>query len=491
MAAIQVCESCRKRKRKCDKAKPSCSHCTRYDYHNAISIKSRLTRQRLRLKCTYLSWPYDRTGEKRSKSGSPSELSIVQEDGLTRRSDRPSASPKQYRDLDHEVTAELLNTIRCSGGAWDISSTYFMNVHGWLPIIFKPRFFSRLATLNEDTNPNFCLLILAMRLVTQDANESIASRFSLYHIVKSLATLTETSPSLDAVQARLLIAIFEMGRGLFPAANISIGAVASMAMSIGLQDKIKETLRDAVDWTYLEERKRAWWAIFIVDRYTGLRTKLGVFVAAEPSLDYYLPTFDGAWESQDFTDCHDFKVSTPFHIRIGPFARAAQASVLLGRALRNLYDPSSDESLNLSEYCSILRALRALNEIIPQEEIETCYLYCGSIGMVASALMILSNQNPYMDLSPGTSPDELSQSVSSPEEAASGAIRVAHEITDNKDTISIAALCPFVPDSLSQAAFVQLRLFQDTRDERYWKNLSALEDSLNSFSVRWKAAGMY
>lgn len=105
-----------------------------------------------------------------------------------------------------------------------------------------------------------------MRLVAQDANESIASRFSLYHIVKSLATLTETSPSLHAVQARLLIAIFEMGRGLFPAANISIGAVASMAMSIGLQDTIREPLREAGDWTYLEEQKRAWWAIFIVDR---------------------------------------------------------------------------------------------------------------------------------------------------------------------------------------------------------------------------------
>lgn len=231
---------------------------------------------------------------------------------------------------------------------------------------------------------------------------------------------------------------------------------------------------------------------FVTDylsRYIGLRTKLGVFVAAEPSLDFYLPCLDSAWEAQDFALCQDFKVSTPFDTRIGPFSRCAQASVLLGRALRNLYDPTPDEALNLSEYCCILRSLRALNEIISQEEIETCYLYCGAVGMVASALMILSSQNPYRDLFSGTTPGDLSQAESTPEEAASGAIRVAHEIADNKDTISIAALCPFVPDSFSQAAYVQLRLFQETNADKYWRNLSTLEDTLHSFSLRWKVAG--
>ena len=218
---------------------------------------------RLKLKCAYSSFPYGRSGE---DGASPFQFSIVQEEGFSRRNKNAIPSPRRYRNLDHEVTAELLSTIRASGGARDISSNYFTNIHCWLPIIFKSRFYTRLATLGEDSGSNFCLLILCMRLVAQDANESISSRFSLYHIAKSLATLTETSPSLDAVQARLLIAIFEMGRGLYPAASISIGAVASMAMSIGLQDTIREPLQGSPNWTYLEEQKRVWWAIFIVDR---------------------------------------------------------------------------------------------------------------------------------------------------------------------------------------------------------------------------------
>lgn len=108
-----------------------------------------------------------------------------------------------------------------------------------------------------------------MHIITQDSGEDIASRVSLYHTIKSLAALSEFTGPLDAVQARLLIATFEMGRSLFPAAHISIGAVASMAMAIGLQDNITRPLNGVDGWVYNEEAKRLWWAIVIVDRYVG------------------------------------------------------------------------------------------------------------------------------------------------------------------------------------------------------------------------------
>lgn len=173
---------------------------------------------------------------------------------------------QQFRSLDNEVTAELLSIIKSVGGARVIAANYFACINHWLPIIFKPRFYARLKTLGPDTDPNFCLLILSMHIITQDTAEEIASRVSLYHTVKSLAALAEFSGPLDAIQARLLLAAFEMGRSLFPAAHISIGAVASMAMAIGLQDNISHPLHGIAGWAYHEEAKRLWWAIVIIDR---------------------------------------------------------------------------------------------------------------------------------------------------------------------------------------------------------------------------------
>lgn len=183
----------------------------------------------------------------------------------------------------------------------------------------------------------------------------------------------------------------------------------------------------------------------------------------------------------------DVRVSAPFDTRIGPFARSAQASLLLGRSLRNLYDPAPDYHLNMQEYYSLLSALNALSDIIPQEKFETCFLYCGSMGMVASALLLLTTANPYRSEFDSLTPAVIASNNA--ENASRLAITVAQDVLNKGDSINISSLCPLVPDSFSKAAFTQLALFQETHDEKHWKNLTTLEETLGHFSRRWTSAG--
>ena len=87
------------------------------------------------------------------------------------------------------------------------------------------------------------------------------------------------------------------------------------------------------------------------------------------------------WE-QDLASYESFLVSQPAEPRLGPFARTAQSALLLGRALKNVYDPITlNHEFNRSEAQSIVSTLEALHRIVPCEAVATCTLYCGSLGL--------------------------------------------------------------------------------------------------------------
>jgi hypothetical protein len=75
-------------------------------------------------------------------------------------------------------------------------------------------------------------------------------------------------------------------------------------------------------------------------------------------------------------------ISTPSHIRVESFARQAQVANLLGRVLRNRYEPTSDEVFNDGEALQLKRTLEAYSVLLPQEASATaCGNYCAPIGI--------------------------------------------------------------------------------------------------------------
>lgn len=147
---------------------------------------------------------------------------------------------------------------------------YFDTLYQRMPILSKARFNKRLRPMYASPQADFTLLCLCIHLLVQyppDGDESVQS--SVYVMIKGHVSLLEASGylSLEFVQARLLISLFEMGQGLYPAASVSIGACARTARALGLNKKRFENLfSDDVARQEAEEQKRVWWGVVNLDR---------------------------------------------------------------------------------------------------------------------------------------------------------------------------------------------------------------------------------
>jgi hypothetical protein len=94
---------------------------------------------------------------------------------------------------------------------------------------------------------------------------------SEYIAIKTHVALLEAANyvTLNSVQARILIAFYEMGHAIYPAASLSVASCARSAHYLGLNRKhfqSREHESDQEIRTIGEEEKRTWWAILNLDR---------------------------------------------------------------------------------------------------------------------------------------------------------------------------------------------------------------------------------
>lgn len=153
-----------------------------------------------------------------------------------------------------------------------VSIKYFASVHLWVPMLSRKRFYERLPVVWGQSHQDFILLICCMHLITNvpmvSDLETTAS--SLYTMVKRLFALVESTGivSVELVQCKLLIALFEMAHGLQSAAYISIGACSRMGIVLGIDKLQKQRILENDDsCIQREEKSRTWWAIVIADRF--------------------------------------------------------------------------------------------------------------------------------------------------------------------------------------------------------------------------------
>ena len=69
--------------------------------------------------------------------------------------------------------------------------------------------------------------------------------------------------TLYALQASILLAVFEIGHALYPSAYFSVGFCTRLATTLGVDNTIYV---HEGPWADIEEARRSWWAILIMDR---------------------------------------------------------------------------------------------------------------------------------------------------------------------------------------------------------------------------------
>jgi hypothetical protein len=151
---------------------------------------------------------------------------------------------------------------------------YFNSTHSWLTIVRKQRFIKRVAASKHKAEAEVAILLLAMRLVAEPFDftktQGDASRDTLYQAAKNLHAIIQASkgPSLELIQAGVLIALFEHNSAIADAAYDTLVNCFRMSQYLGLDmihsgTKSKNSYVSAIE----EERRRTYWGIVALDRY--------------------------------------------------------------------------------------------------------------------------------------------------------------------------------------------------------------------------------
>ncbi|KIN08663.1 hypothetical protein OIDMADRAFT_107876 [Oidiodendron maius Zn] len=156
-----------------------------------------------------------------------------------------------------------------------LCDAYILSIHSWLPIISRKRLFERVNLFNEATDASMALLFVCMKLVSETPpgleQEAISS---LYCMAKKYFARVEASGSISLllIQSAILISIYEIGHGIYPAAYLSVSNVARLGMIMCLHDQKKGSSvgKGLRHLDRMRGRKKELGAIVMLERYVSV-----------------------------------------------------------------------------------------------------------------------------------------------------------------------------------------------------------------------------
>lgn len=191
------------------------------------------------------------------------------------------SSLSDYCDFPHDVVrgtvpGELMDVLRDRVSNEKMVSNYFRSVNTWMPILNKSKLERLIDSEAESHEPraDLALLLVSMKLIQEVPQRGDAQYWWLYTAAKRFCFTLEIQGlhSLIKLQASLIIATYELGHAIFPAAYTSIGDCARHGIALGLHNKLApQMLRKPRSWVDWEERQRVWWFIIILDRSENFR----------------------------------------------------------------------------------------------------------------------------------------------------------------------------------------------------------------------------
>jgi hypothetical protein len=154
----------------------------------------------------------------------------------------------------------------------------------------KTKFYQQFSKEKSHPSAELALLVMVMQLLARGPTTSTPAEADLYLKAKKFFNYLETRNllSLKLVQAGLLLALYEIGNAIYPAAFLTIGHCARLAQTMGINDlndsvqmfpaartpapfeivvKGSDDSPPAVEFLPdPEEERRAWWGILLLDR---------------------------------------------------------------------------------------------------------------------------------------------------------------------------------------------------------------------------------
>ncbi|KAJ5753666.1 uncharacterized protein N7511_007819, partial [Penicillium nucicola] len=357
---VPACQSCRKKKARCSRAQP-CSECIRFNIDCVYDERrmkpglragavDQLYRRVETLENMFLGqellwqqmWKTDHPNA--SLPGSSEEVTTIANlaqrreklksalldasSSLGQRDEQiygggsgTSANPAKRRRYESNclpsARMEINDVVSSTEVMAELVDFYFVNVHPWIPVLHEARFRARVHSPNE--YPRVTCILHAIVAVCSKFSESeilrdtkaklnVAEQSRQKVILESMETF-----SVENLQALVIIAFDTIGRGRGPSSWSIVGSMVSTVKQLQLdveEDEISwarnpgETLirrmvflTPSTSWSEAEERRRVFWAVFLMDRFCNVSTGWKVSLNSA-DVKRRLPCEGGIWAKE-------------------------------------------------------------------------------------------------------------------------------------------------------------------------------------------------
>ncbi len=172
---------------------------------------------------------------------------------------QPVVGPDFPRDLLHDAHTIIHSYV----------SAFFEGPQRWLAVIPEERLRmiinQPLATIRAD----MALLLLCIRMSTSLPHAQMRNgQVELYTTAKNELRRLEVCGflSTNTLEAAFLIALYEISHAIYPSAFLSVGSCIRYCYALGLGMENGLKLQPPFGREELEENKRLWWAITLLER---------------------------------------------------------------------------------------------------------------------------------------------------------------------------------------------------------------------------------
>ncbi|EED22258.1 conserved hypothetical protein [Talaromyces stipitatus ATCC 10500] len=489
--ALASCFSCRRSKRRCDKSLPSCQLCIRKG-----------------LKCNYPhrrgqrspSPPHSSRG---SETATDSDSSTFSSFAVT--SAISFLAPDLFRqarleiprlrlDIPDDVTSHLGDSQQVR----ETANNFFQMT--WMPIISRKYYLAAVLNPLSPSRRSTALLALCMKLCCLRVEG--AERNSLYRLVKKFYSEVESTEGLcvQILQAGIFIAVFEIGDAIYPAAYLTVGACARYGVAMGLDKINKDRMGDAhnfsAPWMEIEERRRAWWAVLILDRFLNVANPCRALATEDPTFEDFLPVDDDQFYDATSQPENAVPISQGFIFKIGHFGRLAQATYLISQvlytirsdsAVNDYFNGSGSLSADMGQLCRTLEALVRANEMeITLRRLTFC---CQSL--VAYSGIFLLQQHLWQRLKVKSTQEAQQHTFIETRIAIDTLCRIASALQERSNMVDLLqGQCTFfLVNIVYQGVSALMTIGQGNPSAEIRESIDTLSYLLGNIRSRWPLAG--
>ncbi|KAI5364797.1 hypothetical protein Slin14017_G046870 [Septoria linicola] len=378
---------------------------------------------------------------------------------------------------------------------------YSTTSHQWFPIVSIKRLSRELDSCDEVAAADLTALLFSMQLLSHQASEA---SYANYRAVKAVLTECEQNNvmSTDYCAAYVLLATYEYGQAMFPAAYLTIAHCARIFYCLGTHDKKKATqLFGILDtWTETGERRRLWWATMILDRMAHAGFRFRPLSTSHIPPDEIIPASDDEWDNVELT-CNPLLVmSIEANTAVAPFARTCQAAHLLGKVCQHVNDHpnAADVDIHLEEASHICRAVAAFKVLLDHDYAASPkpHRLLTARAVCLSALHLMYDTHGCIEVDHVESAGgnrgrrlELQQlAIDGARTAAQETVDLANELEKYAIKNLPACISPLVLNCLYAAGGTWAWYHRETDNELYLQNLNVIRRALSGLQSQWHAS---